>query len=85
MPSGFYILQRFFLRVDGVVIRVYDTRIYHEVFKNYLLREYSERESLVQDLQCPKHLFNEPNEIVNHLKLKHLQMDRLEFPTTSNK
>ncbi len=50
MPSSFYILQRFFLRVDDVVIRVYDTRIYHESSNNYLIREYTEKESLVKDL-----------------------------------
>lgn len=28
MPSGFLVLQRFFLRVDDVVFRVFDTRLY---------------------------------------------------------
>lgn len=28
MPSGFLILQRFFLRVDNVVFRIFDTRMY---------------------------------------------------------
>lgn len=28
MPSGFLILQRFFLRVDNVVFRIFDTRLY---------------------------------------------------------
>ena len=31
MASGFFILLRFFLRVDGVVVRLYDTRIHHQV------------------------------------------------------
>ena len=44
MPSGFFVLLRFYLRVDKTLIRVYDTRIYHEVVNNYILREYSERE-----------------------------------------
>ncbi|GAC96935.1 type 2A phosphatase activator TIP41 [Pseudozyma hubeiensis SY62] len=30
MPSGFLVLQRFFLRVDDVVFRVFDTRLYCE-------------------------------------------------------
>ena len=29
MPSCIFILQRFTLRVDGVLFRTYDTRIYH--------------------------------------------------------
>ena len=44
MPSGFYILQRFFLRVDEVLFRMNDTRIYHEFWTEYLQREYSSRE-----------------------------------------
>ena len=29
MPTCIFILQRFTLRVDGVLFRTYDTRIYH--------------------------------------------------------
>lgn len=80
MPNSFYILQRFFLRVDNVVIRAYDTRIYHEADKNYLIREYSEKESLVKDLNCAPRLANEPNEIVSFLQTKNLRIEKLEFP-----
>lgn len=31
MPTSFFLLMRFFLRVDGVLIRINDTRLYHEV------------------------------------------------------
>ena len=31
MASGFFVLLRFFLRVDGVLVRMNDTRIYHQV------------------------------------------------------
>ena len=31
MASGLYILMRFFLRVDGVIVRMNDTRIHHQV------------------------------------------------------
>lgn len=44
MASGYFILLRFYLRVDGVLVRVHDTRIYCDYTKNYLLREYSVRE-----------------------------------------
>lgn len=30
MPTSFFLLLRFFLRVDGVLIRINDTRLYHE-------------------------------------------------------
>ena len=29
MPTCIFILQRFTLRVDGVLFRTYDTRVYH--------------------------------------------------------
>ena len=33
MQGGFFLLLRFFLRVDGVLIRINDTRIYHKVLE----------------------------------------------------
>ncbi|RIB12158.1 TIP41-like protein, partial [Gigaspora rosea] len=45
MPSGFFILQRFFLRVDEVLFQLNETRVYHEFGTEYLLREYSSREN----------------------------------------
>ncbi|KAI8869052.1 TIP41-domain-containing protein [Ramicandelaber brevisporus] len=41
MASGFFVLLRFFLRVDGVMFRVQDTRIYHAFGSNIVLREMS--------------------------------------------
>lgn len=86
MPTSFFILCRFFLRVDGVVIRVNDTRIYHEIEKPYMIREYTERESLVSDLKekkrCSERLFTEPNEIVQFLDVKKQELERLDFPSS---
>uniref|UniRef100_K7FBD0 TIP41-like protein n=1 Tax=Pelodiscus sinensis TaxID=13735 RepID=K7FBD0_PELSI len=50
MPSSFFVLLRFFLRVDGVLIRMNDTRLYHEADKPYMLREYTSRESKISSL-----------------------------------
>ncbi|GCB62854.1 TIP41-like protein isoform X1 [Scyliorhinus torazame] len=81
MPSSFFVLLRFFLRVDGVLIRTNDTRVYHEADKNYLLSEYSSRESNVSALQnVPQYLFTDPNEISKYLSLKKLICEKLEFP-----
>ncbi|XP_035796348.1 TIP41-like protein [Anopheles albimanus] len=68
MPSGFYILQRFFLRVDGVLIRVHETRFHYEKGNDYLLKEFTHREARVEQLkQVHPALFTDPNEIVQHL------------------
>jgi len=80
MPSGFFLLQRFFLRVDNTLIRVIDTRLYHDVTKSYLLREYSERESRTQDLNVPTALLTNENEIVQHLNLVKEVTEKLSFP-----
>ncbi|XP_058461819.1 TIP41-like protein [Malaya genurostris] len=68
MPSGFYILQRFFLRVDNVLIRINDTRFYYEKGNDYILREYTHREAKVEKLKhVPPALFTCPNEVADHL------------------
>ncbi|XP_015596112.1 TIP41-like protein [Cephus cinctus] len=67
MPSSFFVLLRYFLRVDNVMLRVVDTRIYHEFGSDYLLREFTSREAKVQDIHVPPTLFVEPNDIAPHL------------------
>ncbi|KAJ3116267.1 hypothetical protein HDU96_010041 [Phlyctochytrium bullatum] len=44
MPSCFLVLHRCFLRVDDVLFRVNDTRLYHEFGSTHLIREYTSRE-----------------------------------------
>jgi len=45
MNDSVFLLQRFFLRVDDVIIKSFDTRIYHEFGQQYLLREFMVKES----------------------------------------
>lgn len=40
MANCFYVLLRFYLRVDGVKVRVYDTRIFHQFGENFIHREF---------------------------------------------
>ncbi|XP_034044688.1 TIP41-like protein [Thalassophryne amazonica] len=81
MPTSFFLLLRFFLRVDGVLIRINDTRLYHEAGKNYMLREFSMRENKVADLKnVPAALYTDPNEIAQHLRLKLMQCEKLHLP-----
>ncbi|CAO3646063.1 unnamed protein product [Mucor hiemalis] len=44
MPTCFLVLQRFFLRVDDVLFRVNDTRLYHEFGSDYFIREFTSKE-----------------------------------------
>ena len=50
MPTCIFVLLRFWLRVDGVLIRIRDTRLFHDLSKSYLLREYTEREATFEAL-----------------------------------
>jgi len=79
MPSGFFVLQRFYLRVDKTLIRVYDTRTYFEVENNFLLREYSEREQEVDKLTVNREVWTDHNLIVDHLPVKKSFVEKLIF------
>jgi len=50
MPTTFFILQRFYLRVDSVLVRIIDTRIFGEQGVPYLLREWTRREQKIADI-----------------------------------
>lgn len=50
MPNCLFVLQRFFLRVDGVVYKMYDTRFFLEFHKPYCIREFQKREATYDDI-----------------------------------
>lgn len=51
MPSGFFILLSYFLRVDGVLIRMNGTRFHYETGNDYMLKEYTSREAKFENLK----------------------------------
>ena len=51
MKDCFYILLRFYLRVDGVMVRIFDTRIFHEFGTDFIHREFQHKESTWDDLR----------------------------------
>ncbi|XP_013380103.1 TIP41-like protein isoform X1 [Lingula anatina] len=83
MPSSFFILQRFYLRVDNLLIRENDTRIYHEGGKNYILREFTCKEKPFTEIKAPLHIIIDPAEVSNFLDLKEYRFEKLEFPKVS--
>lgn len=44
MPTFFFVLARFFLRVDGVIIRIFDTRYFHQFDSDVVVREINHRQ-----------------------------------------
>ena len=51
MENCFYILLRYYLRVDGVRVRIFDTRIFHEFGTDFLHREFQYREATFDQLR----------------------------------
>lgn len=39
MPHSFFILSRLFVRVDNVLFRIFDVRVYHEFGSGEVIRE----------------------------------------------
>lgn len=50
MPQRFFILARFWLRVDSVILRINDTRVFHEFGSDHIVREVTRRESSFERL-----------------------------------
>lgn len=71
MPSGYFILLRFFLRVDNVMIKMNDTRFHYEIENNYILKEFTSREAKIEQLKTvPSAFYTLPNEIEKYLPLE---------------
>ena len=83
MPSGFFVLLRFFMRVDGVLIRCFDTRFHYELGKTYILREYLERESPIASLKSEFQASSDTNAVIGQLKTHVHRLEKLFFLQTS--
>ncbi len=51
MNDSWYVLLRSYVRVDGVCVRVLDTRIFHDLSTREILREYTHREGTYDELR----------------------------------
>ena len=51
MPSSFFLLARFFLRVDNVLFRIHDVRLYHEFASSEVLRETKGKEATYSEVK----------------------------------
>jgi type 2A phosphatase activator TIP41 len=72
MPARLLLLTRFFLRLDDVVLRIRDTRVFVEFKTRQVIREYTAREekyeTLKQKLSSNKEdatsMMRDPNNLV---------------------
>lgn len=77
MPSGFFIVFRHYLRVDHVIVRVNDTRLYHPAGTEYILRESSTREAAISQLKVSPSIYKNPDLVWQHLPLTYEKIDKL--------
>ncbi|KAF4319128.1 hypothetical protein BBO99_00006124 [Phytophthora kernoviae] len=61
MPSGFYVLSRYWMRLDHVVVRLHETRIHHLFGSDHFLREYTRKEQQFETLFSQGHPKNMAN------------------------
>lgn len=82
MPSCVYVLQTFFLRVDGVLSRLVETRVFQDLragaSQPCLLREQLFKEAPASSLaSLPAALLHSPQELSPHLPVRHRAFQRL--------
>lgn len=85
MPSGFFILLRYFLRIDNVLVRINDSRFHFEIENPYILKEYTSKEARNEKLRhVPPALFTVPSEIEKHLPVLEKKSEKLFFMTSTS-
>ncbi|KAI6213293.1 hypothetical protein M3Y94_00133700 [Aphelenchoides besseyi] len=81
MPTNYFVLCRFYLRVDRVLVRVFDCRLYSEENWNYVLREWTKREAKYADIKTELHdLITDPAQIWQHLPVVEQNSSKLYYP-----
>lgn len=69
MKDCIFGLLRHYLRVDNVIVRIMDTRIFHDLNTNYILRDFQVRESTYDELKSKGFVIN------SEWSLSHIQSD----------
>ena len=87
MHDCFYVLHRYYLRVDEVLVRLYDTRIFHSFDQNFIIREFQYKESTYDELKAKGAKLTsewalsktQADEIFPNLNLKKRTVDKIVF------
>lgn len=87
MNDCLYVLLRYYLRVDGVRVRIYDTRVFHQYGTDFVHREFQHKENSWDQLRkkgfdlSSEWMLN-PNQsdlIFGTLELKQIVQERIYF------
>lgn len=88
MPSCLLLLCRFFLRIDNVIFRIRDTRVYIDFETNLVLREYKEQECPYSEVlkqinskhsNDPKKLLRDTNWVAQTIPVQQCTMESCEL------
>lgn len=88
MDERLLLLSRFFLRVDDVLLKVYDTRVYVELDENKIIREIKKHEGNYNEILSkhhmshahdPKAALRDSNWVVDHTPLVERRCETLTF------
>lgn len=82
MRDSFFILLRYFLRVDNILTRIIDTRFFHQLNQQFMLRERTERESSLTGEPFAVEIIRDPVKLANVLPLVRKVTHKLTFPAT---
>ncbi|XP_045121758.1 TIP41-like protein isoform X2 [Portunus trituberculatus] len=77
MPSGIFVVFRHYLRVDQVLVRINDTRLFSPAGANFFLRESSTRQAAIEDLKVPAPVYTNPDIVWQHLPLVEETVDKI--------
>lgn len=77
MPSCWYVLLRYFLRVDNVMVRSHETRFFHMIDTHYVLREYTSKEATANALNIPTALMVNADDVIPLMPITEQTTDKL--------
>lgn len=85
MKEFFFLLLRYTLRVDGVLVRVRDVRLMHEFSKDYMLKELQLREKSFGEFSSTEpgvagSFYDHPDALWGSMKVVRQEMVRVPLP-----
>lgn len=88
MRDCWYALVRCYVRVDNVLVRIYDTRLFHDYTSSSILREFQVKESSYEEMATRGFRNNaqwttDPNQsdlVFPFLELRLAVRDKINFP-----
>lgn len=59
------------------MVRINDTRLFHDFSTDYVLREYTSKECGIKELKLPLPMFGDPNLLSPHMPLRKSVMEKI--------